>query len=44
MSLRIEKISGDVGSDVTFSEILMVGGADSPKVGRPLVSGAKVRR
>ena len=40
--LRIEKIAGDAGADVTFNEVLMVGGAEQPKVGRPLVSGAKV--
>lgn len=40
--LRIEKINGDVGSDVTFDEVLLVGGSDSPKVGQPLVAGAKV--
>ncbi len=40
--LRIEKIAGDVGADVTFNEILMVGGSESPKVGRPVVGGAKV--
>ncbi|MGQ0504524.1 MAG: 50S ribosomal protein L21 [Myxococcaceae bacterium] len=40
--LRIEKIAGDVGKDVTFGEILMVGGSESPKVGQPTVSGAKV--
>ena len=39
--LRVEKIKGDVGSDVTFAEILMVGG-DTPKIGQPLVGGAKV--
>ena len=42
--LRIEKVAGDVGSEVTFNEILMIsgGGADNVKVGRPLVSGGKV--
>ena|SRR5438067_4786313 len=40
--LRIEKIAGDVGGDVTFNEVLLVGGSDSPKVGRPRVDGAKV--
>jgi large subunit ribosomal protein L21 len=39
--LRIEKIAGDVGHDITFNEVLMVGGSDSPKIGRPMVSGAK---
>lgn len=40
--LRIEKIAADVGSDVTFGEVLLVGGSESPKLGKPLVSGAKV--
>jgi len=39
--LRIEKIKGDAGADVSFDEVLMVGG-DAPKVGRPTVAGAKV--
>lgn len=41
--LRIEKIAGEVGTDVTFNEILLVGGTDSPKIGRPSVAGAKVQ-
>lgn len=40
--LRIEKITGDVGADVTFGEVLLLGGSEAPKVGQPLVSGAKV--
>jgi large subunit ribosomal protein L21 len=40
--LRVEKLSGDVGTDVTFQEVLMLGGSEAPKVGRPTVSGAKV--
>lgn len=40
--LRIEKITGDVGGDVSFNEVLMVGGSESPKIGRPVVDGAKV--
>jgi large subunit ribosomal protein L21 len=39
--LTIEKLDGDAGSKVEFGEVLMIGG-DSPKVGSPLVSGAKV--
>ncbi len=39
--LRIEKIKGDAGADVSFDEVLMLGG-DAPKVGRPTVQGAKV--
>ncbi|MFZ5470199.1 MAG: 50S ribosomal protein L21 [Myxococcota bacterium] len=41
--LRIEKIAGDVGTEVSFDEILLVGGTDQPKVGQPKVSGAKVK-
>jgi large subunit ribosomal protein L21 len=41
--LRIEKIDGEVGSDVTFGEVLLIGGADNPTVGRPLVEGVKVQ-
>ena len=41
--LRIEKIAGEVGGDVTFDEVLLVGGADNPTVGRPLVAGVKVK-
>ena len=40
--LRIEKIAGDVGSDVTFNEVLLLGGSESPKVGQPLVKDVKV--
>src|SRR5712692_8698739 len=40
--LRIEKVPGDVGSDVTFEDVLLLGGMEAPKIGRPLVSGAKV--
>jgi large subunit ribosomal protein L21 len=40
-TLRVEKLPGDVGSSITFSEVLMLGG-DSLNVGKPLVSGASV--
>lgn len=39
--LRVEKLAGNAGDKVTFSEVLLVGG-DTPKIGRPLVSGASV--
>ncbi len=39
--LRVERLPGDVGSSITFDEVLLVGGDDT-KVGTPLVSGAKV--
>src|SRR5258707_10496810 len=40
--LRIEKIAGDVGAEVAFEQVLLVGGSGEPKVGRPMLSGAKV--
>lgn len=40
--LRIEKIAGEIGSEVAFSEVLLVGGSENPKIGRPFVSGATV--
>ena len=39
--LRVEKLPGDVGSEITLSEVLFVGG-DKVAVGKPLVTGAKV--
>lgn len=40
--LRVEKLAVDVGAEVTFGEVLLVGGNESPKVGRPTVEGARV--
>ncbi len=40
-SLRIEKILGDVGTSITFDEVLLLG-SDKIAVGKPLVKGAKV--
>ena len=40
-TLRVEKLPGDVGSSITFGEVLLLGG-DALKVGLPLVSGASV--
>ena len=41
-TLIIEKLAGDAGSTVEFTEVLMVGGEGDPKIGAPLISGAKV--
>ena len=40
-TISVNRLKGEVGDDVTFSEVLMVGG-DNPKVGVPLVKGASV--
>lgn len=39
--IRVEKLDGDVGSDLTFDEVLMLGG-DKVAVGTPIVDGASV--
>lgn len=40
--LEIERIPGNAGDTVDFDQVLMVGGDKSPKIGAPLVKGAKV--
>ena len=40
--LNVEKIDGDAGKKIEFTEVLMVGEGASVKVGKPTVSGAKV--
>ncbi|HMK74435.1 MAG TPA: 50S ribosomal protein L21 [Myxococcaceae bacterium] len=40
--VRIEKVPGEVGSTITFAEVLLVGGDAAPRIGKPLVAGAKV--
>ncbi len=40
-TLEVEKLSGEAGDQITFSDVLMLGG-DKPQVGAPLVSGASV--
>jgi large subunit ribosomal protein L27 len=40
--LKVELLAGEKGSKITFNDVLMVGGTEQPKVGRPLVEGASV--
>jgi large subunit ribosomal protein L21 len=39
--LFVEKLPGQVGETIAIDQVLFVGG-DSPKIGQPLVAGAKV--
>jgi large subunit ribosomal protein L21 len=39
--LRVERLPGNPGETVSFDQVLLVGG-DSPKIGRPILSGASV--
>jgi large subunit ribosomal protein L21 len=42
--LRIEHLTGDVGTAVEFAEVLFTGGGDGAiRIGTPLVDGARVR-
>ncbi|NVB39082.1 50S ribosomal protein L21 [Pseudenhygromyxa sp. WMMC2535] len=40
--LRVEKLDADVGGNVEFEEVLLVGSGAEAQVGTPLVAGAKV--
>ena len=40
--IRVEKLDGDVGAELSFDDVLMVGG-DKVAVGTPTVSGASVK-
>ena len=40
--LTIEKVAGDAGATVEFTEVLMVAGSADLKIGKPTISGAKV--
>jgi large subunit ribosomal protein L21 len=41
--VTVERIEGEVGSAVSLSEVLAIGGNGTPQVGRPLLPGASVR-
>ena len=40
--LRVEKIPGDVGSSVTFDEVLMISDGDDVNIGQPVLDDASV--
>ena len=40
--LRIEKISGDVGTSVSFDKVLMFSDGEKVRVGSPLIDGISV--
>jgi len=41
-AVRVEKLEGSVGDSIELSEVLLVGAEDGPKIGTPLLAGAKV--
>jgi len=40
--IKVEKLPGEEGEKVTFSEVLFWGNGEKIKVGTPLIKGAKV--
>ncbi len=42
-TLKIETLVADVGSTVSFDEVLLVGEGESVKVGAPLLAGGSVK-
>jgi large subunit ribosomal protein L21 len=41
--IKVEQIAADIGSELTFDEVLAVGNGSDLKIGVPLVSGASVK-
>jgi large subunit ribosomal protein L21 len=41
-TLRVEKLEGDIGSEITLDKVLLAGSGDSVKTGAPYVEGASV--
>lgn len=41
--LKVEKLTADVGAEITFDQVLMVADGDNVKAGTPLVAGAAVK-
>ena len=42
-TLRVEKIDGDVGSEVSFDNVLMFSDGDNVKIGQPKLDDVSVR-
>ncbi|MBN1283440.1 MAG: 50S ribosomal protein L21 [Proteobacteria bacterium] len=41
-NLKVEKLDGEAGAALMLDEVLFIGGNGTPKIGRPLLSGASV--
>jgi len=41
--IRVEKLPGEVGAEISFDDVLMVGGEGEPVIGTPAIKDAKVR-
>jgi large subunit ribosomal protein L21 len=41
-TLRVEKLEGEAGTQLTFSEVLLVADGENIQIGTPMLGGAKV--
>jgi large subunit ribosomal protein L21 len=41
--LRVEKLEGEVGAEIAFDKVLMLGNGEDVKIGQPVVEGASVK-
>jgi large subunit ribosomal protein L21 len=41
--VRVESLAGDVGAEILFDRVLMIGGDEGTRVGTPTVDGARVK-
>ena len=41
--LKVEKLTGEVGSDIVLDQVLMVADGDNVTIGAPVVKGATVK-
>ena len=42
-TIRIEKLTGQVGDQVAFDQVLMIGDGENVRIGQPVVEGATVK-
>jgi|SRR5690625_507695 len=40
---NVEKLEAEVGSEITFDEVLAIGNGDEIRIGAPLIEGAAVK-
>lgn len=41
--LRVEKLAGEIGSEIAFDQILMTSDGENVNVGQPVLEGAQVK-
>ena len=41
--LRVEKLDGEIGSEVAFDQVLMLSDGEKVQIGQPVVEGAQVK-